>query len=340
MSAFIRSLLVIALGVGLASPSGVAEEAGTARSQPAVGPCFPPGQAPSVDGPSPRRGMGMANDAARKQVVLFGGYDGATNFADTWTWDGAAWTEQHPADSPSARRSFGMAYDAARRQIVLFGGSDGVNEFGDTWIWDGADWIEQHPAISPSPRALVSMAFHAGTRTIVLHGGVPGEYYTSWLWDGSDWEEVHHGAPRDRLNEGMTRDGNNVTMFGGERDDFEWYVLTWTTFTWDGTQWHLRRTPTKPSARKNVAMAYDVARSESIMFGGVDGEGLVNDTWAWDGHAWTKLHPADSPAERQRTAIAYDSAREQVVLFGGTQILDECFFGDTWTWDGVTWTEH
>ena len=34
----------------------------------------------------------MAYDAARGKVVLFGGYDGQTNLADTWEWDGQAWT--------------------------------------------------------------------------------------------------------------------------------------------------------------------------------------------------------------------------------------------------------
>jgi hypothetical protein len=35
----------------------------------------------------------MANDALHRQVVLFGGRDGATCFGDT-VWDGTTWTEQ------------------------------------------------------------------------------------------------------------------------------------------------------------------------------------------------------------------------------------------------------
>jgi hypothetical protein len=38
----------------------------------------------------------MAFDAARSEVVLFGGETGAPSAGDTWTWDGTDWT-QRPA---------------------------------------------------------------------------------------------------------------------------------------------------------------------------------------------------------------------------------------------------
>ena len=68
--------------------------------------------------------MGMAYDAARGEVVLFGGRR-LRLLDDTWTWDGTDWTERSPRHrSPSARDSMGMAYDAARGEVVMFGGSD------------------------------------------------------------------------------------------------------------------------------------------------------------------------------------------------------------------------
>src|SRR5436190_1054795 len=73
--------------------------------------------------PPAREGMGMAYDAARSETVLFGGIDASgTLLGDTWTWDGRAWTQEHPAASPPARYAMGMAYDAARGEVVLFGG--------------------------------------------------------------------------------------------------------------------------------------------------------------------------------------------------------------------------
>lgn len=62
----------------------------------------------------------MAYDAARGLTVLFGGWTGGTNNAQTWEWDGTAWT-QRVVSGPSGRVSHAMAYDAARGVTVLFG---------------------------------------------------------------------------------------------------------------------------------------------------------------------------------------------------------------------------
>ncbi len=44
------------------------------------------------------------------------------------------------------------------------------------------------------------------------------------------------------------------------------------------------------------------------------------------------------PAPRAWHAMAYDSARGRVVLFGGNYANTNTFYGDTWEWDGATWT--
>ena len=43
--------------------------------------------------PTPRAGATMVFDAARGQIVLFGGYDPSGPFNDTWVWDGTNWTQ-------------------------------------------------------------------------------------------------------------------------------------------------------------------------------------------------------------------------------------------------------
>jgi hypothetical protein len=90
--------------------------------------------------------MGMTYDAARAQVVLFGGKGSARNRSDTWAWDGTDWTQRTPAHGPSKRADSGMTYDAARGEVVLFGGYDGGLYLGDTWTWDGTDWAIPFPA--------------------------------------------------------------------------------------------------------------------------------------------------------------------------------------------------
>jgi hypothetical protein len=79
-------------------------------------------------------------------------------------------------------------------------------------------------------------------------------------------------------------------------------------------------------------MAYDVVRSEVVLY-----DGYTTDTWTWDGTTWTQEHPSHRPSLRWFMSMTYDAARGRVVLFGG---VDEGALGDTWTWDGTDWTRH
>src|SRR5262249_2609173 len=97
--------------------------------------------------PSPRAGVGLAFDAARGRVVLFGGYaiSGETlvYYSDTWEWDGATWAPRATATGPSARSGHAMTYDATRQQVVLHGGSTSSGLAGDTWTFAGGAWSQR-----------------------------------------------------------------------------------------------------------------------------------------------------------------------------------------------------
>ena len=72
-------------------------------------------EAHSAISPSPRTAPALAYDEATHQLVLFGGRSTTGDlsfFDDTWTWDGDAWTQQHPAHSPGGRDEAGLVYDA------------------------------------------------------------------------------------------------------------------------------------------------------------------------------------------------------------------------------------
>jgi len=92
--------------------------------------------------PSARLGAALVTDGALGQPVLFGGIDrpavasGATVFADTWTWAGGTWVQQHPTAAPTPRFYAQMAYDPGRKQIVLFGGAlNGSTDSDDVWVY-------------------------------------------------------------------------------------------------------------------------------------------------------------------------------------------------------------
>ena len=85
-------------------------------------------------------------------------------------------------------------------------------------------------------------------------------------------------------------------------------------------------------------MAYDEARSQTILFGGANEIfKILGDTWAWDGVQWSQVSTT-GPAPRFPSTIVYDPAREQILLFSGHFVGPNDFinFSDFWEWDGTS----
>jgi hypothetical protein len=129
----------------------------------------------------------MAYDAARGEVVLFGGYDytflTSVLLNDTWVWNGTAWTQRSSttATIPAPRIAHGMTYDALRGEVVMFGGYDS-DPLNDTWVWNGATWTI-HAGAGPTARSGHAMAYDAARAELVLFGGRNnGEKNDTWRW--------------------------------------------------------------------------------------------------------------------------------------------------------------
>ena len=294
--------------------------------------------------PAARGVAKMVYDAARREVVLFGGCvapDSSVPCVDsdeTWVWNGRDWIEKSPANRPPARHTHAMAYDSVRQEVVLFGGVsiNGVNpqHFNDTWVWDGSNWHQRTPAHSPSPREMHAVAFDEARGKMVLFGGVPPIWVggETWLWDGSDWTQVSPATPPPlRWQFSMVYDSrrDRVVLFGG------WGGSSGLsdTWSWDGSNWHEEVTSTAPSARWGHAMAYDPVRGEGVMFAGLNPPSFAADTWVWDGTDWRQKVSAVSPAWRVNHTMTYDAAHGQILLFGGDQnngMGPFRFLNDTW----------
>jgi hypothetical protein len=94
---------------------------------------------------------------------------------------------------------------------------------------------------------------------------------------------------------------------------------------------------TGPAARLGAAMAYDVARGRTVLFGGGAVTAVFGDTWEWDGDEWTQVEDT-GPDARFGHDVAFDTGRGRVVLYGG-KAGDGSLRGDTWEWDGTAWTQ-
>jgi hypothetical protein len=78
-----------------------------------------------------------------------------------------------------------------------------------------------------------------------------------------------------------------------------------------------------------------------VIFGGRYNRDF-DETWEWRGADWIRHAPANSPSARSGHAMVYDAVRRRVLLFGGQSILATGLVthGDTWEWDGSTWTQR
>jgi Galactose oxidase, central domain len=295
-------------------------------------------QAKLASSPQPRVYHAMTYDAARQNVVLFGGQTekGGVS-ADTWIWDGKTWAARPSLSSfPSRRIGHAMAYDAARQVIVLFGGANySKTQLGDTWLWDGKSWTLVQPPASPGGRAFHSMAYDATRKKVVLFGGYHGpnsnqvQMNDTWLWDGKTWTRAKPvKSPLARSGGSMTFDAarQRVVLFGGATR----YGPVSDTWLWNGANWTQVTPPVFPSSSGAKSMTYDAARERVVYCAQpTPKSGLFFETWLWDGKSWTRSQPLRSPTWRANQAIAYDVARQKVVMFGGA-IVYLRFYDDTW----------
>jgi N-acetylneuraminic acid mutarotase len=139
--------------------------------------------------PAARLGHSLVYDPESKKMILFGGYDGSTEYNDTWAYDPAAntWTLQAPTGTvPPARALPQMVYDPAVKKTVLFGGGTSSGAFNDAWSYDLAEnsWAKVTLTGSP-PAARVghSLVYDSAKQELVLFGGSDGvaKYYND-LW--------------------------------------------------------------------------------------------------------------------------------------------------------------
>jgi hypothetical protein len=288
--------------------------------------------------PDTRYSFGMAYDAGHENTVLFSGarscYFCSRDLRDAWLWTGSRWRYQRQVASPFSRSHQAMAYDAATKHVVMFGGEGCShhacgNYLAATAVWDGTHWNRPAVSVEPSPRIDPSMAYEGAGEVILLFGGASegGSTNQTWTWDGATWTLLHPStSPPPMSGAPMTYDAarRRVVLFGTDGS----------TWTWDGVSW-TRQSPVPSPSADEATMAYDAAMKQVILFGGPS----QDQTWAWDGGAWTQLLPAASPSRRTGEELVYDAGRHEVLLFGGRATVGGYPLGDTWVWDGRTWTQ-
>ncbi|MBL8748175.1 MAG: hypothetical protein JNK78_03380 [Planctomycetes bacterium] len=185
------------------------------------------------------------------------------------------------------------------------------------------------------------MAYDSHRHRAVLFGGSTGTgtfLNDTWEWDGVAWVQVSTVGPSARSNHAMVYDSvrQRTVLFGGVFVLPGLAFFLQDTWEWDGATW---TQCSNGPAREGHAMAFDSLRGRTVLFGGHVGSAVFSgETWEWDGASWIPV-ASTGPAARAAHAMVYDSSRHRTVMFAGYStgsIYVE--YGDTWEWDGQTWT--
>src|SRR5262245_7395497 len=133
--------------------------------------------------PAARLMPGMTFDSFANRTILFGGAatTGFSNFNQTWSFDGSAWTQLAPTTSPSARAGMGLVFDSLRGLTVMYGGGNtapfGGPSIDQTWEFDGVTWRQVVTANTPGGLTWYGMAYDSLRYRTVLYGGQPNSFF-------------------------------------------------------------------------------------------------------------------------------------------------------------------
>jgi len=231
-------------------------------------------------GPKARRFSMMTYDQTLKKTVLFGGFDESKYVAETWLWDGAAWTEIKNK-RPPARTLAAMWFDPVQKKSIIYGGvgrptpDDGIKRYDDMWSLDSTGWTKMTVTTTPGTRYGAQVTVDMLKPRVLLFGGL--------------------------LYEQVETPFSQKQTF---QDDL---------WEWDGATWKKLVTSGKPPARQNGAMVYDTTRGEMVLFAGYGGS-FFSDTWILgDNLTWSVR---EQNVNRRRTTAATIGSRPAAELPG------------------------
>lgn len=278
-------------------------------------------------------------------LVLYGGLRSTptTVLNETWSFDGANWTQLTPNTTPPTRWGHRMVYDSRRGKLVTFGGRSPTTTAtaNDTWEFDGVDWQRVFPTTSPNARAFYSMVYDSRRGVCVLYGtqsgstvGTSGGNQT-WEYDGTTWRQVvTNFVPPGLETPAMAYDeARGVTvMFGGYNGTSPGTMYN-STWEYDGSNWVLRTTATSPIGRYRASCGYDSRRGRVVLYGGFGNATALQDTWEYDGNNWTQVATA-GPAKSTEAYFAYLPAIGGFAHFGGSGPAGT--INETWLYAGAS----
>jgi cysteine-rich repeat protein len=287
----------------------------------------------------PRDLHGMAHDAARDRVVLFGGRQGDAALDELWEHDGERWLRRRFDDGPEPRMLPGVVYDPEGRRVLIQGGMrmDG-SAFGDLWAWDGEVFTRLPTAGGPGPSVGAASAWDAPRQRLVLFGGAASysgrPVSETWILAGEAWTELHPPeSPPARATGCLVHDPmrDRLVLFGGFDSDG---VLADTWALVDDA-WTPVPSAEQPPARHLHSLTWHEALGAPVLFGGFDaGTTVFADTWILGDGGWSRVSVDTAPPARAGHAATWHDTAGHVLIQGGSGGSD---YADTWSFAGTGW---
>ncbi|HEV7733480.1 MAG TPA: hypothetical protein VGR62_15035 [Candidatus Binatia bacterium] len=292
------------------------------------------GAGPDLGGP------GLAYDAGRQRLVIFGGGTYANGLHVTnGTWERVLghWVARAVGIAPPPRTESAMAYDPVRGVTVMYGGryfspggGNPTGVYGDVWEWDGTTWTQRPDG--PGPRHLHAMVWDGERQRIETFGGrYNGTQQSGELWeyDGTSWTQRFPvgdpsygpaGGPAARENFALAYDDDRKALvlhggFLGQPSLGRQYGETWELVA---DHWTMKNIDPFLAKYTGSIAGFHASHHRVAMFvpSGVLGNGT---TWEWHGTPPWKQLLGLSPEGRERAGavMAYDSARRRLAMYGG-----------------------
>ena len=314
---------------------------------------------PSAPATSPplKAGLPLAQPAlavdSSQHVLAFGpeAIDGNAHPGALYSWDGARWTAVATKGAIPGYTSAGLAAEPGSHRLVPFGGFTPGARSDLTWALDGDTWSQLRPAHHPLAQDSPAMALDPIHGQLIVFGGCcgPGSQPNggaiplaeTWNWTGSDWVRMapaHSPPARMQANLLWDPDRKELILFGGYGILERSLLDTW---AWDGTDWHrLQSLIAGPQAtEQGHALAYDGVRHRLLLFISITNTTLSRrfQLWTFGGQGEWKPEPDDGPPMGSSPQMIWNATGGEVVLI---ETRAPSGLGQTWTWDGLAWTQR
>ena len=148
--------------------------------------------------PQARYGAAVAYDPATRLLMLYGGQGddvGATQFNDTWAWNGVTWArlDGGGTSGPFPGDDGAMAWDAARDEMVLTTSAGSLTNV-ETWTWNRTRWERDLAGNLTAVAYGATLAYDPESRDVLLVAAAATNFEetSTFDWDGSAWHSAHN----------------------------------------------------------------------------------------------------------------------------------------------------